>query len=468
MLGGAMLWGQVIGTFCGVIAAFNPELSAFHRTMDELNRFMSREQLPSEMQRRLREYFHQSQHIRLAEQQRTLLTAMPPSLKGEVSWQTNKRWLSQIWFLRGTSTQFMLELAMALHAMVFAPGDMAPRGYLYIVQKGIALYRARLIIKGRVWGEDMVVANPRLRHPALARAMNYLAVNYINRTELLAVAEKYPHILWKIRRGAAFMALRREIVLRARFMTSGGSSPSSQLQTLAAEARRRSALTQAARQPLRTSLVDPAFDAGGGSYRVVAAPTEDVSSLTSRGERGGDAGSSVEFREEVFRELQRMRTSIEEREARRSNELARAVREIQESQTQQIAELAKALQKTLQTSTGGARKPPPQFSRSNSTRTMEDVAQDGQRSGGDKFAPIRVRRKKGQASGGTLPVAPPASDSGPLQQPPAPPTPDGELRPSDTPPSEGAPLETRWVDALTDGSLAHSMSGEGEPTELDA
>jgi hypothetical protein len=112
---------------------------------------MSREQLPSEMQRRLREYFHQSQHIRLAEQQRTLLTAMPPSLKGEVSWQTNKRWLSQIWFLRGTSTQFMLGLAMALHAMVFAPGDMAPRGYLYIVQKGIALYRARLIIKGRVW-----------------------------------------------------------------------------------------------------------------------------------------------------------------------------------------------------------------------------------------------------------------------------------------------------------------------------
>lgn len=36
---------QVIGTFCGVIAAFNPEKTVFHRTMDDLNRFMRREDM---------------------------------------------------------------------------------------------------------------------------------------------------------------------------------------------------------------------------------------------------------------------------------------------------------------------------------------------------------------------------------------------------------------------------------------
>ena len=33
--------------------------------------------------------------------------------------------------------QFMVELSMALHAVVFAPNDVAPRGYLYIIQRGV-------------------------------------------------------------------------------------------------------------------------------------------------------------------------------------------------------------------------------------------------------------------------------------------------------------------------------------------
>ena len=57
----------------------------------------------------------------------------------------------------------MVDLSMRLHAMVFSPGDTPPIGYLYIVHRGIALYRARLVTKGRVWGEDMLLHSDRLR-----------------------------------------------------------------------------------------------------------------------------------------------------------------------------------------------------------------------------------------------------------------------------------------------------------------
>jgi hypothetical protein len=39
---------------------------------------------------------------------------------------------------------------MNLHAVVFAPAEVAPPGVLYIVQSGVALYRGNLLQKGGV------------------------------------------------------------------------------------------------------------------------------------------------------------------------------------------------------------------------------------------------------------------------------------------------------------------------------
>lgn len=216
MLISSLIYAQVIGTYCGVVATLNPELAAFRETMQDLNRFMSREELPSQMQRRLREYFHQSKHLRLAESQRGLLQQMPPSLKGEVAWTTNEPWLKKIWFLRSAPQSFMVELAMALHAMVYAPGDTPRLGYMYIVHRGVAIYQAKLVTKGRVFGEDMILSSPHLRSTAQAKAMNYLEVYYTSRRELLYIASRYPRTAAAIRRAAILIALRREIILMAK------------------------------------------------------------------------------------------------------------------------------------------------------------------------------------------------------------------------------------------------------------
>ena len=57
MLVSSLIYAQVIGTYCGVVANLNPEATAFRETLDDLNRFMTREELPNEMRQRLREYF---------------------------------------------------------------------------------------------------------------------------------------------------------------------------------------------------------------------------------------------------------------------------------------------------------------------------------------------------------------------------------------------------------------------------
>ena len=213
-----------------MIAKLNPEAAAFRDTLDNLNRFMSREDLPHEMRRRLREYFHQSKHLRLAQTQRALLSDMPPSLMLEVSWETNKGWLKKTWFLKDAPAAFLTEMAISLTAMVYAPGDMPKLGYMYIVNRGVAVYRARLVTKGRVFGEDMILESPHLRSTAQAKCMNYLEVYYISRSTLLAVAKRYPRTLSAIRRAAFLLALRREIILVAKWRL--GCNPNDSLSEL--------------------------------------------------------------------------------------------------------------------------------------------------------------------------------------------------------------------------------------------
>ena len=156
--------------------------------VDELNRFMNRENVPQKMRRRLREYFHQSKHLRLAQTQKGLIEDMSPMLSRGVSWGINESWLSRIWFLREAPRSFMIDLASRMQARVFSPGEAPAIGFMYIVHRGIAMHNAKLITKGNVWGEDIILSSKVLRSKAQARAMNFLEVYYTTRSVLMYLA----------------------------------------------------------------------------------------------------------------------------------------------------------------------------------------------------------------------------------------------------------------------------------------
>ena len=212
MLGG-FLWGQVIGTFCGVIATFDPHGGEFRRNMDDLNVFMSNKRLPTDMRRRLREYFHQTKHLQMSTAQNHLYRMMSPSLQGEVAWAANRRWLERIPFLHHCGPDFKVELAMQLTARVFAPGEQAPGGHMYIINRGLALYGARVLNAGKVWGDDVILVSDQLRSRFCARAMNYLEAYTIDRETLFAIADNYPRSYRAIRRFALLMALKRRMAM---------------------------------------------------------------------------------------------------------------------------------------------------------------------------------------------------------------------------------------------------------------
>ena len=184
---GALLWGHVIGTFVTVISQYNPDLTWFRTTMDSLNRFMAINQLPPEMRVRLREFFQQSRHVHRGQQRRQLLQLMSPLLQGEVALAINEKWVERVRFLKGAEKELVVLVAISLSPTVFAPGEMATPGYLYIVHKGVALYGGRVLTSGAVWGQDMILRRQMLcRHSA--RAISYLEVFRISRSQVRSIS----------------------------------------------------------------------------------------------------------------------------------------------------------------------------------------------------------------------------------------------------------------------------------------
>ena len=183
--------------------------------VDNLNRFMSQQCLPQQMRQQLREYFHQTRHLQIARANKLLIENMSPMLQGLVVWKVNEKWLRHVWFLRSAEDSFMVQLSLHLTAAVFAPAELCPHGYMYIVHRGICLYGGKVLTSGKVWGEDMILKSPHLRSNYAARCMTYVEVYMIGRDDLIALAMRYPATLKLIRRSAFRLGFRREMIRRA-------------------------------------------------------------------------------------------------------------------------------------------------------------------------------------------------------------------------------------------------------------
>mmetsp|Transcript_23740 Transcript_23740/g.47369 ORF Transcript_23740/g.47369 Transcript_23740/m.47369 type:complete len:853 (-) Transcript_23740:227-2785(-) len=208
---GSLVWGYVVGTFVSVLANSHPDLIWFRTTLDQLNHFMYVNQLPHELRVRLREYFQQSRHIHRGQQRKQLMTLMSPSLQGEVAMKINQRWLKSVSFLQKAEQNFIIVISSTLHPAVFAPGEQASFGYLYIIHRGVALYGGRVMTSGSSFGHDMI-----LRRQSLclysARAMSYLEVYRISRSQLIELARPFPRA-WSLIRWEAFrLALKRTLI----------------------------------------------------------------------------------------------------------------------------------------------------------------------------------------------------------------------------------------------------------------
>lgn len=89
------------------------------------------------------------------------------------------------------------------------------RTELYILQNGIVVFGGKMVGKGGVWGEDMLICYQSLRTRAFAKAHSYVEAFSIDRETLLGVSQHFSDSHRRIRGYIGWLAFRRMLVVIA-------------------------------------------------------------------------------------------------------------------------------------------------------------------------------------------------------------------------------------------------------------
>jgi hypothetical protein len=89
---------------------------------------------------RLREYFHQRKHVRIAERAFLVTRKLSTRLQVEVITLVYGAWLSKLTFLIGCEMPCVMAIAMRFQPVTYAPSESPPLRHLYVVMRGLATY----------------------------------------------------------------------------------------------------------------------------------------------------------------------------------------------------------------------------------------------------------------------------------------------------------------------------------------
>ena len=214
------VWTFVIGKVSMVCTSLDPNTIAYQNDMDSLNFFMRDRQLNKELRLSLRDYFAQSREIRQRIQDQKLIEKMSPLLQNTVSFEANRVWLDQIWYLRNvenmyeTGQSFLARLCKRIQVCGYVQKERLPLGQLYIIARGIVVKNWRFFGVGKVWGEDMLIKNPELVDHAQGVAVTYVEAYYLRKSDFVDTMSEYPELRLHIERLVRRIGIQRALSLK--------------------------------------------------------------------------------------------------------------------------------------------------------------------------------------------------------------------------------------------------------------
>jgi hypothetical protein len=128
----------------------------------------------------------------------------------------NRPWLQKVWFFQNLEPACLARLARETSVLTFAPSEITPLQNLYVVARGMVLYGSVILRSGAVWGDDVILSEPRYFSKKHARAISYVDTMTLNRDTLMQVIGLFPASKARLRLMMIKLALRRHIVEAAR------------------------------------------------------------------------------------------------------------------------------------------------------------------------------------------------------------------------------------------------------------
>ena len=209
----AMMWTLVTAKIVDVVTNTDPDEHEFKQNLDDLNQFMEHHDITDAstlgtpgLRVRLREYVHQTQHLRRMQARSRVQGLLSPQLQAEVAITVNAHWHERVPFFRDAAHGFLVRVSLSLSARVFPPAEIVAPTCLYIMHTGVALVAGKLLMRGHVFGIESLLYSHFLARFS-ARAMTYIDTYCILPDAMYDFAAMYPRTNYDMKKWIAFRAL---------------------------------------------------------------------------------------------------------------------------------------------------------------------------------------------------------------------------------------------------------------------
>ncbi|MDX9802116.1 MAG: ion transporter [Spirochaetia bacterium] len=155
---GAGLYGFIIGNIANLIANLDIARAQQREKIEKINTFMQYRNLPSDLQKKVNDYYNYIWETRRGYDESSVLHELPASLKTNISIFLNKEMIEKVPLFRGAGDALIRDIIMNLEPVVYTPDD-------YVVKKGEMGYDMYFISRGSV---DVVSEDEKIVYATLS------------------------------------------------------------------------------------------------------------------------------------------------------------------------------------------------------------------------------------------------------------------------------------------------------------
>jgi len=220
MLVGAGIYAYIVGSITSVVRNMEAQSRRYQELMDLLNLFLEENKISNPLRVEARKFLRTRQAQGNLTEWGDLLAELSPDLREHFARQTHTNWAESSIYLQGADAAFQAKVASQFQEVTYPSGEKIveigqPVDSLYVIKKGAVGAHGRVLCKGDVLGEDIVLNKrlaPDYRCNYVATALTFTVVECIPMSTLNELVSEFSDVkemvrkrlIWQIGRNACW------------------------------------------------------------------------------------------------------------------------------------------------------------------------------------------------------------------------------------------------------------------------